>query len=365
MDSDLLLFLSSINLSYNLIETVLDNYNTLEDLKYDNALRLMKLDPKNFNKVYKEIKNFDVNEYKEILWKKDIKYCTYGDKIYPPQLLNISEAPYTLYYKGNLDDKFYNSISVVGSRKCSNYGAFACKKLVSEISKYKIPVVSGLALGIDKLSHETALANDNKTIAVLGCGINQIYPKSNYKLYQDMFNSPDATIISEYPMGIGAFPYNFPFRNRIISGLSLATIVIEAKEKSGTLITASYALEQSRDVFAVPGNINSVYSVGTNRLIKDGAYLVSDADDILAAIPEFQSKLNESYQMKLNVDELKSNFDLTNLESNIIKLLKIEPYSPDEISIKLKSDISEILMSLTKMELLGIVTDIGSKYSLK
>lgn len=356
MDSDLLLFLSSLNTNYNWISPIIENYNTLEDIIYDNAKKLLEVDPKIYEFILKNMKKFDINLYKEKLWKNSIKFTTYGDSKYPKKLLEIDDAPYTLYYKGDLTEEFDNCISFVGARKCSQYGSYACKKFVSEISQYKIPVVSGLALGIDKISHQTALENNNKTIGVLGCGIDQIYPRSNYRVFQDMINSHNGVIMSEYPFGIAPLPYNFPFRNRIISGLSLATVVIEAKEKSGTLITSSYALSQGRDIFAVPGNINSVYSTGTNQLIKDGAYLLTDVLDIITQIPQFQSKYIEKPQLS---------FDLNELENKIFNLLKVNSNSPDEISLKLNEDISDVLMSLTKMELLGIVVDIGSKYSLK
>lgn len=356
MESDLLLFLSSLNTNYNWIRPILENYAALEDIRYDSAKKLLEVDPKIYEFIQKNINKFNIDLYKEKLWENGIKFTTYGDSKYPKQLLSIDDAPYTLYYKGDLTEEFDSCISFVGARKCSQYGSYACKKFVSEISQYKIPVVSGLALGIDKISHQTALENNNKTIGVLGCGIDQIYPRSNYRVFQDMISSHNGVIMSEYPFGIAPLPYNFPFRNRIISGLSLATVVIEAKEKSGTLITSSYALSQGRDIFAVPGNINSVYSTGTNQLIKDGAYLLTDVLDIITQIPQFQSKYIEKPQLS---------FDLNELENKIFNLLKVNSNSPDEISLKLNEDISDVLMSLTKMELLGIVVDIGSKYSLK
>lgn len=355
MDSELLLFLSSTNINYNWINLILDKYETFDDLKYDKAKKMMDIEPKIYNFLNKYLPKYDLNTYKEKLWKNNIKYTTYGDKKYPKRLLNISDPPFTLYYKGDLSEDYDNSVAFVGARKCSQYGSYSCKKFVSEISQYKIPVISGLALGIDKISHQTALENNNKTIGVLGCGIDQVYPKSNFRLFQDMIDSNNGVIISEYPFGIQPLPFNFPFRNRIISGLSLATVVIEAKEKSGTLITSSYALSQGREIFAVPGNITSVYSTGTNQLIKDGAFLLNDITDIISQIPEFQDKF---------IEKPKIDYDLNEIESQIVNLLKQSPNSPDELSLKLNYDISEVLMSLTKIELLGIVVDVGSKYSL-
>ncbi|MCI8272836.1 MAG: DNA-protecting protein DprA [Clostridia bacterium] len=208
-----------------------------------------------------------------------------NSKSYPIQLKNIYEPPKSLYVLGNKEILKQKSIAIVGSRKASEYGKKVAFKISSELSHKDINIVSGLALGIDTYAHLGCLhANCKaKTIAVLGCGLEQIYPKENRHIAIDILKS-GGCIISEYPCGTKIESKNFPERNRIISGLSNGVLIVEAAEKSGALITADFALEQGKDVFAVPGDILSNNSFGTNKLIKDGAILVTSSEDILKEI---------------------------------------------------------------------------------
>lgn len=199
---------------------------------------------------------------------------------YPEKLKKIYDPPKVLYVLGNEQILNNDSIAIVGCRKATEYGKKAAIYFASNLAKQDITIISGLAKGIDSYAHIGALQAKGKTIAVIGSGLDIIYPTENQKLAQEIIKSGGA-IISEYPLGTKPEKEHFPARNRIISGLSDSVLVVEAKEKSGSLITADFAMEQGKDVFVVPGNINSLNSVGTNNLIKDGAALVNNYNDIL------------------------------------------------------------------------------------
>ena len=239
------------------------------------------------------VKNIFLAKNEEII-KYHIKYMQENnidiiniyEKNYPQNLKQIYDPPISLYIKGNLNILNNKNIGIVGCRECSNYGKRATKYFAYNLAKENINIVSGLAKGVDSYAHIGSLCtryeNENygKTIAVVGNGLDIVYPKENIKLANEIIRSGGA-IISEYPCGTKPDKMNFPARNRIISGISQGIIVVEAKEKSGTLITVDFALEQGRDIFVVPGNINSINSVGTNELIKQGAKLITTYKDIL------------------------------------------------------------------------------------
>lgn len=207
--------------------------------------------------------------------KNNIDIISIEDKQYPYILKEIYDPPICLYIRGNKEILNNKSISIVGCRKATDYGRKVARDFAYNISKQDINIISGLAIGIDSEAHLGAVEANKKTIAVLGNGLDTIYPKENINLSQKILDS-GGTIISEYPLGTKPKKENFPARNRIISGMSNGLLVVEAKEKSGTLITVDFALEQGRNVFVVPGNIVSENSAGTNDLIKQGAKLVTD-----------------------------------------------------------------------------------------
>ena len=220
-----------------------------------------------------------IDNHSEYLKKNQIQIITIQDKEYPKLLKQIYDCPISIYVKGNIELLNHESIAIIGSRECSNYGKDAAKYFGYHLANNNKCVVSGLAKGIDSFAHMGALGANGNTIAVLGNGLQDIYPKENREL-ANIIIKKGGTIISEYPLGTPPNKMNFPARNRIVSGISDGVLVIEAKEKSGTLITVDFALEQGKEVFVVPGNINSIYSVGTNRLIKEGARLVNCYEDI-------------------------------------------------------------------------------------
>ena len=213
--------------------------------------------------------------------KQNIKIIPCNSIEYPQRLLDTYDYPIIIYVKGNI--KLLNSentISIVGSRKCSRYGEIVTKKISYLISQKGYTVISGLAKGIDSKAHQGTLISGGKTIAVLGCGINYIYPIENHDLYYAILKN-EGTILSEYPLDNRPCKCYFPMRNRIIAGLSDKVLVTEATRKSGSIITANIALEQGKSIYAIPGNITNVNSEGTNNLIKDGAILVNSLEDIM------------------------------------------------------------------------------------
>ena len=243
----------------------------------------------------KLLKDDDINEVLDVKYRENLdKYCTYMnqngikiitifDESYPQSLKNIYDKPVILFAKGNIELLKEKCIAIVGARKCSVYGKEVAKQLAYNLSSNNMCVVSGLAIGIDKYAHLGAIKATANTIAVIGNGLDNIYPYENQNLANRIIKN-NGLIISEYIIGTKPNRINFPARNRIISGLSDGIIVVEAKEKSGALITAEFGLEQGKEVFAVPGNIDSELSKGTNELIKDGANVITDYKDVIYLI---------------------------------------------------------------------------------
>ncbi len=222
---------------------------------------------------------FDEKDYFNRLNKLSISYLTINDRNYPENLKDLSYAPFVLFVKGKIKKTDSKAIAIVGSRKMTSYGESVCERFSRELADYGLTIVSGLARGIDTVSHKAALAAGGRTIAVLGCGLDTIYPPENYKLAQEI--SRYGALISEYPLGYPVMPENFASRNRIISGLSRAVLVVEGAQKSGTLLTASHAADQGRVVFAIPGQITSPMSSAPLSLIKNGAVMALSSQDIL------------------------------------------------------------------------------------
>lgn len=262
---------------------LLEKYNTPDKIYNLSKEELLKIDFIGENLANKIIDNslkISLLEHLEYMEKNNIEIISIFDIRYPKILKEIYDPPICLYVKGNSQVLNGINLAIVGCRKSTGYGEKAAYYFSYNLSKAGFNIVSGLAKGIDSYSHIGTLAAKGKTIAVIGSGLDNIYPKENIELANKIIKQ-DGLIITEYPLGTTPKKNNFPARNRIISGLSKAVIVIEAKAKSGTLITADFALEQGRDVFAVPGNINSKNSVGTNELIKQGAIPICNYEDVL------------------------------------------------------------------------------------
>lgn len=288
----------------------------------------------------------------------DIKIITINDALYPYYLKNIHDPPIILYVKGNMINE-EKSVAVVGSRRATSYGLRMAETISYELAKLGITVVSGMARGIDTYAHNGALRAGGRTIAVLGCGLDIVYPSEN-KALMDKITETGA-VVSEYPPGTQPIPGNFPARNRIISGISQGVVVIEAGERSGSLITAGFALDQGREVFAVPGNINSFASVGTNKLIKDGAKIVTDIEDILEELRVFNfSGVNVGIEKKDAYDE--SRFKgLDSDERRLVEYLKTEPLHIDVLVNKSGLSVKVVNSILVMLELKGVIEQIPGK----
>lgn len=280
---------------------------------------------------------------------ENIRKITLQDKNYPAILKEIHDPPKELYIKGEIINQDKVAIGVVGTRKYTQYGKEVALDIAGKLAKLGITIVSGLAKGIDTFAHQAALENGGRTIAVLGSGMDKrsFFPRSNYSLSEKI--SQQGAVISEYPPGTRGTHFTFPQRNRIISGLSLGVVVIEAPEESGALITAALALEQNREVFAIPGSIYEKNSIGTNRLIKLGAKLVTDVEDIL-------EELNLSHLLTLEKKKVKPD---NKEEEIILSILSAQPVHIDEI-IK-KSGLSAGIVNSTLMilELKKAVRNLG------
>ena len=261
---------------------LLDKYKTPEriyTLTHEELSQLKWLNNKKIENILDKKIRECLGEYIENMIIKEIDIITINERLYPKRLKEIYDAPVCIYIKGNKNILNQNMIGIIGCRQASEYGIKVAKYFSYNLSKKGIIIVSGLAKGIDSFSHIGTIEANGKTIAVVGNSLDIVYPKENYYLEKQIIQKEGA-IISEYPLGVKPEKINFPARNRIISGISKGVIVVEAKRKSGTLKTVDFALEQGRDVYVVPGNINSINSVGTNDLIKQGARLVTNYEDI-------------------------------------------------------------------------------------
>lgn len=283
----------------------------------------------------------------EKLAKYHVQPLIFPDHDYPTLLKELPDPPGLLYVKGKLlkDDL---ALAVVGSRKYTSYGKRVTESIVYPLARNKITIVSGLALGIDSIAHEVTLSAKGRTVAVLGCGLDQIYPVSNIRLADKILVSGGA-IISEFPLGMPALKFNFPIRNRIIAGLSLGTLVVECAEGSGSLLTARAALEYNREVFAVPGDIFLSTSFGTNRLINMGAKLVTGYKDILEELAiEEKEKINQAREVIADTAE----------EKILLDLLR-EPKLIDTLIADSKFSAATVNSLLIQMEMKGLIKNLG------
>lgn len=302
---------------------------------------------------------------------------TIRDKIYPNLLRQTYKPPQTLFYRGNINALSKPCISIVGTRRNTDYGEYVTEQIIKDLSVLDIAIVSGLAKGIDTVAHRSALKYNLKTIAILGSGINNIYPRENINLVKEI--EKDGLILSEYNDLTPSHKYFFPQRNRIISGLSLATIIVEAPEKSGALITADFALEQGREVYTVPGDIDRLTSLGCNRLLqKSAAYPITSGKDVIDMLkkqphlpiinkPNFQPNPQADNTGKETTENSSNHQSLFNLSPEEQQVLFIIPANKrgitfDQLMEKSLMPISEILTALSLLELKGIVSSADEKY---
>lgn len=271
------------NINTIVLYQLLEKYKEPENIWKLNFTQLVKegLDFYTAQSIIEPVYRENLEKYLVYMKKNHIELITYRDKQYPKLLRNIYDFPIVLYVKGNKEIFNQDIIAIVGCRRCTSYGEQIAKKFSYDLAKRNISVISGMARGIDTFAHLGCMqAKAAKTIAVLGSGLDNIYPPENKILYENIIKT-GGTIVSEYVIGTKPIGNNFPRRNRIISGMAKSLIVIEAKIKSGTFITVDFALEQGKDIYAVPGNINSSCSEGTNELLKQGAIPITKIDDII------------------------------------------------------------------------------------
>ena len=318
-------------------------------------------------KTIRAIKEFSVTKVaaEELTKLSDLgaDILTLRDERYPKNLLEIYDPPPVLYVRGELGAADTLKIAIVGSRRGSSYGKAVTKRISRELAAAGVTVVSGMARGIDTYAHLGALEAGAKTIAVLGCGVDTVYPPENKKLFSDIIKC--GAIISEFPLGTSPDGKNFPRRNRIISGLSLGVVVVEATADSGSLITASHALEQGREVFAVPGNVGMATSRGTNRLIKQGARLIEEAQDILTEVlPQYTGTARKEALLtkgSLTEGSPPAPAALTDAEDGILQYLSHTPLHIDEISRLCRMEIQRVSTILLELELKGVISQMSGK----
>jgi DNA processing protein len=282
-----------------------------------------------------------------------------GQPAYPPLLAQIADPPVLLFCRGNLESFELFKIAMVGSRNPTRMGIKYAEQFAQQLASLGIAVTSGLALGIDGASHRGALSVDGITIAVLGSGCDVIYPARHSKLALQIEDR--GLIISEFPLGTPAYPVNFPRRNRIVTGMSLGTLVVEAQERSGSLISARLAMEQGREVFALPGSIQSRQSRGCHRLIRDGAKLVDNLEQILEeldSLAQFQSQEQRKF------GKAKASLNLSPTKAEIVALLGAEPVVLDQLCSLLEQEVSELLAALVELEIDGIIVNEAGGYCL-
>lgn len=300
------------------------------------------------------------------LGNKGIKLTYPGKNDYPERLMNIYDYPHLIYYKGTLPSGNLPSVSIVGSRQNTSYGRSVASYLAESYGRMGIQVISGLALGIDTSAHKGAVKGGGYTCGVLGCGIDICYPRENIELYTYMCEH--GCVMSEYPPGTTPFSGQFPMRNRIISGLSDVVIVVEARKKSGSLITADQALEQNRDVYAVPGRIGDSLSEGCNELIKMGAGIITKAEDIfdnervrilIPKSPKTGIGTAQKDDNLINQEEKNRDFGVATKKDMLYSSLNLYPMSLNTLIEKTKLSLGEVSEILVQLELEGLVSEVS------
>lgn len=338
-------------------QRLLDYFGDLKDAWQAPRQELIQagIEPKIVDEVVDLMSNIDSDQELEKIKELKINLVTILDENYPKLLKEIYAPPPLLYYFGAIDLNNDFPLAVVGSRKISSYGKQITQDIVSQLAQAGLTIISGLALGIDGLAHQATLDCQGKTLAVLGSGLDKIYPASNRKLAEKII-AGSGSLISEFPLGMPPLKYNFPQRNRIISGLALGVLITEAGSKSGALITANHALEQNREVYAVPGNIYQPGSQGTNQLIKAGAKMVTSATDILELL-----NLENVQAFK----DIKQVLPDNEMEKILLEIISFEPIHIDKLAKSARLDISVINSTLAMLEMKGAIKNLGGQKYVK
>ncbi len=357
MDKYWIAFSSIEQIDSAFVQRLYNYFGDIEKAYYATQKELSQIDGLSVKKAANFIKKRETvnpDEVLEEVVKRGIKFYTFADPAYPKMLKEISNPPVVLYYKGNLSEcNLSKTLAVVGSRRSSLQAKEAVEKIISELEGTDLCIVSGLAAGIDTAAHKSALKHNLKTIGVIASGFDYTYPAANKSLYEEIENGGGA-VVSEYFPTFEPLKFRFPQRNRIVSGLSYGTLVAEASLKSGALITANLTLEQGRELMCIPGLISNPNTAGIYKLLKNGAALVTCANDILETLnweirPEKQLKMDS---VQLNEEETK-----------IVEALSIEEKGFDELSSITKINTNDLLINLTTLELKGIIKQVtGDRY---
>lgn len=312
------------------------------------ALQDSGLSPKIVEGFQRLRKDISLEQVAERIHSLGVQLFTWDDEAYPRRLKEIDQPPPVLYVSGSLHPEDEWAVAIVGTRKVTSYGRQVAEEVATTLAHSGVTIVSGLARGVDSIAHQAAINAGGRTLAVLGNGVDQVYPPENLKLATQIIEH--GALVSDYAIGVPPDGQNFPPRNRIISGLSLAVIIIEAGDTSGALITASFAAEQGRDVFAVPGNIYAPQSRGTNRLIRDGAQPLLSPQDVLEALNLDMVTEHQTARMTLPTDPV---------EAQLYRLLSQQPKHVDEIRAESNMSIEVVSATLAMMELKGMVHQVG------
>jgi DNA processing protein len=333
------------------LRMLLDYYGDIQAAWQANPgeLRAIGLDRRSVESLVRVRESVDLDTELARLDRLNVTVLTWDSPTYPRSLKNIVDPPATLYIRGSLEPQDEFSLAVVGTRRSTAYGKECTRLLVRGLAENGITVISGMAYGIDTEAHRTALDASGRTIAVLGCGVDIIYPAENRKLGQRIIEQ--GALISEYPLGTNPESGNFPRRNRIISGLSLGVLFVEGTVQSGARITTDYALEQGREVFAVPGSILSKSGSGPNYLIQNGAKLVTEVNDILEEL---------NLTMIAQHTEARAIIPDNELEATLLHHLSTEPVHIDELGQATGLTAADLASTLTMMELKGMVRQVGA-----
>lgn len=333
------------------IRMLLDHFQRAEAVWYaskEQLLSIKGIPEKTIDAIISARDEKQLDFWIEELEEKEIQFYSFLHPTYPSLLKEIYSPPVGIYVKGMLPDDNLDKVSVIGARRCSRYGAGLAYRTGKDLGKANLVVVSGMAKGIDTMAHKGAIDGGGQTIAVLGCGVDICYPSENREIMETI--SSNGCLISEYPPGTEPSPHHFPNRNRIISGLSKVLVVVEAGKKSGTLITVDLALESGRSVFAFPGNVTSALSEGTNSLIKQGCYPITESNDILF---ELGITYNETERQSFS-NQIASKLSLEEKEI-YEQIFDKEPVLAETICRKLHKNIQEVQYILSLLEIAGYV----------
>ena len=336
----------------HLINVLLQHSQTSND-----TLRQLRLNGRQITQ-YNDFSIKEVTQAQQWVTDKEQYFIHYNHPSYPKSLKQCASPPLYLFAKGNIKLLDEVQLAIVGSRNCSYYGKYWAERLSSDIASHNVVITSGLAVGIDAIAHRAALESKGATIAVLGSGLGHIYPSENISLYYEIIDK-GGLVVSEFPLGIPPKGVNFPRRNRIISGLSVGTLVVEASQRSGSLITARYALEQNRNVYALPGSLHSPYSAGCHWLIQQGALLVREAGDII-------EDLHSSHPSVLYPPHKSINFEQSDKVplpfAHLLANVGDEVTSVDVVAERAGQPVPETVVALLQLELAGWIAAVPGGY---